>query len=129
MLTFSKFLRYLLFLRHPQTIVSLRNQALDRGDPSPVLGQVVGLEVQAVAGAEATAFLAVARERNPLVPLERRKEGLALEQAMAAQARSRLSVRTDPAARQGMVREGPLDSCRHSQISISRTSLFYCVDT
>jgi hypothetical protein len=92
MLTFLKFPGYLLFLRHPQTIASLRNQALDRGDPSPALGQVVGLEVQAVAEEEATAFLAVARKRNPLVPLERRKKGLAFEQAMAAQARSRPSV-------------------------------------
>lgn len=128
MLTFSKSLRYRLFLRPLQTIASLRNQALDGVDLNLVPGQVVGLGVEAVAGGELVALLSVARERNQLVRPEKRKEGLALEQAMAVQTRGRHSVRTEPVARQGMAREGPLDSCRHNQISISRMSLPFCVD-
>jgi hypothetical protein len=129
MLTFSKSPRYRLFLRHLQTIASLRNQALDGVDLNLVPGQVVGLRVEAVAGVEVVTFLAVVRERNQLVRPEKRKEGLALEQAMAAQTQVRPLVRTEPVARQGMAREEPLDSCRHNQISISRMSLYYCVDT
>jgi len=127
MLTFSKSPRYRLFLRHLQTIVSLRNQALGGVDLNLVPGQAVGLGVEAVAGVEVVALLSVARERNQLVRPGKREEGLALEQAMAAQTRGRTSVRREPVARQGVAREGPLDSCRHNQISISRMSLC-CVD-
>src|SRR4051794_36580782 len=112
MLTFSKSLRYQRFLPHLQTIASLRNQALDRVDLNLVPGRVVGLGVEAGAGVDLVALQAVARERNQLVRPERRKEGLALEQAMAAHTRDRTLVRTEPAARQGMAQEGPLDSCR-----------------
>ena len=66
MLTFSKSLRYRLFLRPLQTIASLRNQALDGVDLNLVPGQVVGLEVEAVAGAEVVALLSVASERNQI---------------------------------------------------------------
>jgi hypothetical protein len=127
MLTFSKSLRYRLFLRHLQTIASLRNQALGGVDLNLVPGQAVGLGVEAVAGVEVVALLSVARERNQLVRPGKREEGLVLEQAMAAQTRGRASVRRELVARQGVAREGPLDSCRHNQISISRMSLC-CVD-
>jgi hypothetical protein len=129
MLTFPKSPRYRLFLRHLQTIASLRNQALDGVDLNLVPGQVVGLEVESVAGVKVVTLLAVARERNQLVRPGKREEGLVLEQAMAAQTRGRASVRRELVARQGMAGEGPLDSCRHNQISTSRMSWYYCVDT